>query len=202
MQPTEASVLVVADQELLGWGMRVVFLSQDWVGRCLYARRKSRAVSVALGAQPDVAIIGQTVGSSGCAAIALEIREVAPRARIVLLTDRAVMSQEMLAASHASAYVATAWPAKEIVARVRDVVAAPVLVEPTLAGGPVVPVLSRQQHRVLRLMASGATNREIGIELNLSPYTVQDHAKAVFRRLDVRNRAHAVQRAQRLGFIA
>jgi ATP/maltotriose-dependent transcriptional regulator MalT len=52
---------------------------------------------------------------------------------------------------------------------------------------------------VLELMASGATNPEIGETLHLSKHTVKEHSSAVYRKLGVRNRTQAVQRAQRLG---
>ncbi len=48
-------------------------------------------------------------------------------------------------------------------------------------------------------MASGKTNREIAKQLFLSPHTVKEHTSAVYRKLHVRNRAEAVQRAERLG---
>ena len=48
-------------------------------------------------------------------------------------------------------------------------------------------------------MAAGSTNREIAAELHLSPHTVKEHTSALYRKLDVRNRAEAVRRAERLG---
>jgi two-component system response regulator DesR len=50
-------------------------------------------------------------------------------------------------------------------------------------------------------MASGATNREIAGSLFLSPNTVKEHTSGLFRKLEVRNRTEAVQRAQRLGLL-
>ena len=55
---------------------------------------------------------------------------------------------------------------------------------------------------MLELIASGATNREIADSLFLSPNTVKEHTSSLYRKLDVRNRAEAVQRAQRLGLLA
>jgi ATP/maltotriose-dependent transcriptional regulator MalT len=52
---------------------------------------------------------------------------------------------------------------------------------------------------VLALIADGSTNREIADRLYLSPHTVKDHTSALYRKLGVRNRAEAVQRAERLG---
>ena len=51
----------------------------------------------------------------------------------------------------------------------------------------------------IRDRASGATNREIAAQLYLSPHTIKEHTSALYRKLDVRNRAEAVQRAERLG---
>jgi ATP/maltotriose-dependent transcriptional regulator MalT len=62
--------------------------------------------------------------------------------------------------------------------------------------------LSDREREVLTLMASGATNKEIAKRLYLSPHTVKEHTSALYRKLGVRNRAEAVQRAERLGLSA
>ena len=63
------------------------------------------------------------------------------------------------------------------------------------------PRLSAREREVLGEIASGATNREIGRHLYLSPHTVKEHTSSIYRKLEVRNRAEAVKRAQRLGLI-
>ena len=62
--------------------------------------------------------------------------------------------------------------------------------------------LSTREREVLSLMATGATNAEIGAQLFLSPHTIKEHTSALYRKLGVRNRAQAVQRGQRLGLTA
>ena len=64
------------------------------------------------------------------------------------------------------------------------------------------PPLSDREREVLDLIAAGATNREIAARLFLSPHTVKEHTSSLYRKLGVRNRAEAVQKAQRLGLIA
>jgi two-component system response regulator DesR len=51
-------------------------------------------------------------------------------------------------------------------------------------------------------VATGATNREIAAQLHLSPHTVKEHTSALYRKLEARNRADAVLRAQRLGILS
>jgi ATP/maltotriose-dependent transcriptional regulator MalT len=55
---------------------------------------------------------------------------------------------------------------------------------------------------VLELLAAGFTNPEIADRLHLSKHTIKEHTSAVYRKLEVRNRTEAVQRAQRLGLLA
>ena len=67
---------------------------------------------------------------------------------------------------------------------------------------PAGPPLSEREREVLEAVASGATNREIAGQLFLSPHTVKEHTSSLYRKLGVRNRAEAVQKAQRLGLIS
>ena len=62
--------------------------------------------------------------------------------------------------------------------------------------------MSEREREVLEAIASGATNREIAGTLFLSPHTVKEHTSTLYRKLGVRNRAEAVQKAQRLGLIS
>jgi DNA-binding NarL/FixJ family response regulator len=64
------------------------------------------------------------------------------------------------------------------------------------------PMLSEREREVLDLIAAGSTNREIAEQLYLSPHTVKEHTSAVYRKLQARNRAEAVQRAQRIGLLS
>ena len=67
------------------------------------------------------------------------------------------------------------------------------------ARNPARPVAHRREREILGLIAGGATNREIAGALLLSPHTVKEHTSTLYRKLGARNRAEAVQRAQRLG---
>ena len=48
--------------------------------------------------------------------------------------------------------------------------------------------LTPQQWQVARLVAGGATNREVAAQLVLSPRTVEHHLRHIFARLGVRSR--------------
>lgn len=61
--------------------------------------------------------------------------------------------------------------------------------------------LSRRELQVLMGIADGASNRAISEELGLSSDTIKTHAARIFRKLNARDRAHAVAIAYRRGII-
>src|SRR5436190_1418998 len=63
-------------------------------------------------------------------------------------------------------------------------------------------LLSERERQVLHLIALGSTNREIAERLFLSPHTVKDHTSTLYRKVKAKNRADAIQRAQRLGLLS
>ncbi len=58
--------------------------------------------------------------------------------------------------------------------------------------------LTPQQFRVLMMVAEGLLNKQIAWELDISEATVKAHMTAIFRKLGVSNRTHAVLLTQRL----
>ncbi len=62
------------------------------------------------------------------------------------------------------------------------------------AGG----VLSEREHQIMAWVAMGKTNPEIGCILCISEFTVKNHLKSIFSKLDVTNRAQAVAKLTRL----
>lgn len=61
--------------------------------------------------------------------------------------------------------------------------------------------LTRRQMEVLRLVATGMTNKEVAQELFLSPRTVDMHVGNILDRLNSRSRTDAVRKASELGLL-
>lgn len=64
------------------------------------------------------------------------------------------------------------------------------------------PALTGRQKDVLRLLAEGLSNKEIGRQLHLSEATVKAHVSAILKILEVGNRTQAVNAAKRLSLVA
>jgi DNA-binding CsgD family transcriptional regulator len=77
---------------------------------------------------------------------------------------------------------------RDLVARVRPalaLVARQALCEPA-------PELTEREGEILRLVARGASNCEVGLELGISPRTVEKHLEHVYRKLGVHGRFAAM----------
>lgn len=61
--------------------------------------------------------------------------------------------------------------------------------------------LTGRQLEVLQCVARGLTNRQIAAELIIAEATVQNHLRDIFERLNVLNRAEAVDFAHRLNLL-
>jgi DNA-binding CsgD family transcriptional regulator len=72
--------------------------------------------------------------------------------------------------------------------------------EPSPAGDPP-DGLSRREVEVLRLLAAGRTNKQIGADLYVSPATAQRHVANIYLKLAVSNRAEATAYAHRHGLV-
>jgi LuxR family maltose regulon positive regulatory protein len=69
------------------------------------------------------------------------------------------------------------------------------------AAGPLLEPLSERELEVLRLLASGISNREIAAKLFVSLDTIKSHLKHIYGKLGVRSRTQAVTQAKELDLI-
>jgi DNA-binding NarL/FixJ family response regulator len=192
------AVLVAHDHEVLALGLRAALSAEPWVARCLHATDLPAVEALARRYLPRVAVVGDTVAGLPAEAVARRLIACAPQVRVVLLRAGDVPAEERRAAG-AWAAVDPAWRTQEVVGALAAVAAGRTRVPRPRAKRP---PLSPQQLEVLRRLAGGATNREIAAGLGISPHTTKDHVAELFRRLQVRNRAQAVQVGQRTGLIA
>ena len=192
-------ILVVDDHDVVHWGFRLMLSQQPWVERCLSARNSTEAVAHALRYEPHVALVDLFVGDASGAEICEQLRDRSPQTRVLFISGAGRLSPSAARAAGASGFVPKEWPAQEIAQAVQLVGRGMTVFGDD--GDRHANRLSEREREVLELMASGATNREIADDLHLSPWTIKEYTGALYRKLEVRNRAEAVQRGQRLGLI-
>jgi DNA-binding NarL/FixJ family response regulator len=193
------TVLVVDDHDVVRWGFRELLAKQSWVERFFCAKDRAEAVALAACYKPDVALVdlflGDDSGTDVCGAIRRESRFT----RVLLISGAGRISSHAAKTAGAAGFVSKEWSGEDIVMAVRVVGTGMTVFAPPDEQASV--WLSDREREVLRLVAAGATNRDIAKQLYLSPHTVKQHTRAVYKKLNVRNRAEAVHRAERMGLI-
>ncbi len=190
-------VLVVDDHDVVHWGFRLLLTEQPWVERCLTARDGAQARDLARRYEPHVALVDLFLGEYSGAELCETLRRESPKTRVLLISGAGWISPQAARVAGASGFVSKDSSADEVAAAIRAVGSGRTVFAPSPEGPA--SRLSPREREVLALLATGATNREIAQHLHLSPHTVKDHTGKLYRKLDVRNRAEAVQRAERLG---
>jgi two-component system response regulator DesR len=193
-------VLVADEQEIVHLGFRALLTGLDWVERYLSAQTAEDAIELAGQYEPHVALLDVMVGDDSGAALCQRLREVCPRTRVLLMSRNAAITAQSARAAGASGSVPKDWSAQDLAGAAR-MVALGMTVFAADRDHPGT-LLSERERQVLQLIASGSTNREIAERLFISPHTVKDHTSTLYRKVKAKNRADAIQRAQRLGLLS
>jgi DNA-binding NarL/FixJ family response regulator len=163
------------------------------------AATHDEAYEQTIATRPDVLLLDVEMPGIPVLSTIGRLRAEIPTTRIIIVTmhrDRVLASH--LRAAGAAGFVSKSAPAGELVEAIRSAVNARDASKPEL----VVSVLSPREREVMRLVAHGLSNDEIGRSLSISVGTVKRHNTNIFTKLGASSRTDAVRRASRLGEIA
>jgi DNA-binding NarL/FixJ family response regulator len=200
--PTTSSlrILIVDSYDASRIGLALMLGRTAAVTECLTVASDTDAIALARQHGPEVAVIDISERGPFAGTLASALREAAPDIRLVLTSRCASSAPAAVRATRASAFIPAGSSARTtigaILAAAHRHESAPVQTAPVQTA--TASQLSEREHDVLALLASGATNREIAAELHLSTEAIKKHASAIYRKLGVRNRTEASQRARRL----
>lgn len=206
---TVIRVLVVDDHPIVRAGVSSLFDGEAAVDVVGEADTGEAAVALAAQLRPDVVLCDLRLGD-GIDGIETtrRLRELEPAPAVVMLTtfDR---DAEILGAVEAGAagYLLKDAPADEITSAIRAAASGQTVLSPDLTAR-VVQVLRSPRVRltereidVLRLLGTGASNREIARTLFVTEATVKTHLVHVFEKLGVDSRSRAVAVARESGLL-
>ena len=192
-------VVVVDDHELFRRGVISEISGEvDVVGE---ASSVTEAVEVIESTQPDVVLLDVHLGDQVGATVVEQIAPRHPDVRFLALSVSDV-STDVIALVRAGArgYVTKNITANELVDAVRRVADGDAVFSPRLAGfvldafaggavtDPELDQLTAREQEVMRLLARGYAYKEIARELSISVKTVETHASAVLRKLQLSSR--------------
>jgi two-component system, NarL family, nitrate/nitrite response regulator NarL len=165
-----------------------------------HAGTGAAAVTVCAAERPDIVLLDLRLPDCLAADVVPEVHRVSPDSRILLFTafpEHAAVAPT-LAAGACGILVKHAGGTA-----VRDAIRSVARTGTFHAGTPASsagPVTARE-YDVLRLVAAGHTNPEIGTELNLSINTVKTYLRTVMQKLAARNRAQLIANARGQGLL-
>jgi DNA-binding NarL/FixJ family response regulator len=195
---TRFRILFVHSHDLAYHGFRALLSREPWVEQLENARTSAEALEIIRRSRAHVAVVDTDLVRESAAELCDNIRRVSPSTRVLLIAGRR-MSETQARAHGAAGVVPKTWDGRDIVGATRAVALGRNLYAPESTQPA--ELLSRRERAVLEMLAQGATNREIAAELSLSEHTIKDHLSGVYRKLNARNRADAVVRAQHLGVL-
>ena len=203
-------VVVADDHSLFREGVVAALESADDIVVVGQASDADDAFRVVREELPDVVLLDVTMPGGGLQAAA-RVASDCPATRIVMLTV-SEDEDDLLTAmkSGASGYVLKGVSARDLTGVVRSVNAGEVYVAPSLAFAllremsrpPTVDPLAQlspRERQVLELVASGLSNQEIGLRLDLVEKTIKHYMTNILQKLHVRSRVEAALIAAKAG---
>jgi len=211
-------VLIADDHALFRRGLEMVLQGEPGLELVGQASDGQEAVQLAGEVVPDVVLMDIRMPKMTGIEAARQMKEVAPSAKIVILTisDEDDDLFEAIRAG-ASGYLLKDIPLDELAGSVRAVHGGQSLINPSMAGKLLTefatlarrdaedepakhapaPKLTEREMEVLRLVARGMNNRDIAKELFISENTVKNHVRNILEKLQIHSRMEAVMIAVR-----
>ena len=207
-------VALCDDHAIVRSGLRCIIEAEVDLTVVGEAGSVKEAVPLAAAVQPDVFVmdIGLPDGSGITATI--DVLRVSPATRVLVLSvhdDIAYLRRSFEAG--AVGYLVKEAADVDLVQAIRQVASGRQYVHPALGAALLAPEaaparlggpggnLSDRELEVLRMIALGLTNAEIGARLYVSVRTIETHRSHIHQKLNVRNRAELVRRAREAGLL-
>lgn len=219
--PEPIRTLIVDDHALFRRGLEIVLVTEPDIEVVGQASDGAEAVQKAGEQLPDVVLMDVRMPRSSGIQACRQIKEIAPSAKIVILTmsDEEEDLFEAIRAG-ASGYLLKDIPLDEVAEAVRAVHGGQSLISPSMAGKLLTefavlanreredgqdarpeqvpaPKLTDREMQVLKLVARGMNNRDIAKELFISDNTVKNHVRNILEKLQIHSRMEAVMVAVR-----
>ena len=213
--PDVIRVLIVDDHALFRRGLEMVLDGESDIEVVGEASDGQEAIEQAEKTAPDVVLMDVRMPKRSGIEATREIKEMLPSARILMLTisdDEADLYEAIKAG--ASGYMLKEISIEEIGSAVRSVYQGQSLISPSMASKLLTefativkrreervqlpgPRLTDRELEVLKLVAKGMNNRDIGTELFISENTVKNHVRNILDKLHLHSRMQAVVYAVR-----
>ncbi|MBN1311405.1 MAG: response regulator transcription factor [Anaerolineae bacterium] len=212
-------LMIVDDQRLMREGLRTILELERDLEIVAEAEDGQVAIEQYEAFQPDVVLMDIRMPRLDGVEATHRLRQRWPEARVIILTtfdDDAYVFDGLRAG--ALGYMLKDVSGHELAEAIRTVATGGALIEPSVARKVLAEFsrlaeptrstldhlpepLSEREGEILRLLATGATNRQIAGQLFLAEGTVKNYISAILDKLGVQDRTEAALRARELGLL-
>jgi two-component system response regulator DevR len=213
--PTEGSaartLLVVDDHEVVRQGLVALLDRRTGFQVVAEAGTAAEALEQARRFQPDLVVMDVRLPDGSGIEVCRDIRSELPDTRVVMLTSYPDEDAVLAAiVAGASGYLLKQVRARDLVAALETVAAGGSLLDPAVTGKVLermrriatdddeLAALTRQERKILALVAEGKTNKEIAAEVFLSDKTVKNYVSSILAKLNLERRAQAAAYVARM----
>jgi two-component system response regulator NreC len=209
-------VFIADDHAVLRDGLKALVNAQSDMEIVGEANNGQATREKAKELMPDILLMDISMPELNGVAAAELIKQECPSIKIVVLTaykDRGYLDRFLKVG--ASGYVLKFSAADELIEAIRLVARGGTYLDPAMAdriadgylqsqplkGEVRRKELTRREEEVLRLIAQGHSNKEIGQQLNIAVKTVESHKANLMQKLELRTRTEIVRYALRQGWL-
>ena len=202
-------ILLVDDHPVVRLGLRGMLDAEPGLTVVGEASSGDEGLAMTMAEKPDIVLMDLRMPGGDGVSATERILAAVPKTRVLVLTTYE-SDRDILRAIEAGAggYLLKDASPAELAEAVRAAARGETVLAPSVAStlvrqvrSPAPPALSARETEVLRLVASGLTNADIGKRLFIAEATVKTHLLRIFNKLDVADRTAAVTTAMRLGVL-
>jgi DNA-binding NarL/FixJ family response regulator len=203
---TFLTVLVADDHPMVREGLVAVINRRSDMRVTAEASNGREAVEQFLAVRPDIALLDLRMPLMDGIEAVMSICEQAPTARLVIVTTYQ-SEEDIYRALRAGAqgYLLKDTPVSDLVECIQTVGSGKTWIPPAvgakLAKRITDRALTTRETEVIRALAKGKSNKEIGVALNISEGTVKVHVTHMLEKLKVTGRTEAIGTALRRGLV-
>lgn len=216
---TQIRILLVDDQALFREGLRTLLSVQPDLQVVGEAANGEEALRQAATLHPAVILMDLRMPVLDGVAATRRLHQTQPDCKVIMLTtfdDDEYVFDGLRAG--AVGYLLKDTPSEKLIEAIRAAARGESFLQPSIAAKvvaefarlssqapsrpqPLIEPLSERELEILRLVATGASNKEIAAKLFIAEGTVKNHLTNILGKLNVSDRMQAVLKAKELGLI-
>jgi two-component system response regulator NreC len=208
-------MLIADDHAIVRAGLRALLLEETEFVLVGEAVGGYEAIELVAKTNPDVLILDLSMPDLDGISVTRKIKPQFPDLKILILTlheDEALLKEAIKAG--AAGYILKRAAESELISAIRVILRGDLYIDSSMVRGliedsPRLPEkqknvtesLTPRETEILKLIVEGYTNRQIGVELNISARTVEGHRANISDKLGLHSRVELVRYARQHGLI-